>query len=264
MRNLESILKSKDSILPTKVHMVKALIFPVDMHTDVRIGPSFKAECWRIDAFELRCWRRLLRVSWTARRSSQSILKEINPENSLEGLMLKLKLQSFGHLMWRAESLQKTQMLGKNEGSRRRTHWASPRGQLRMMLTRPAFTHRKGLGRHITAACSEPSGVHESFSTGHRSWLPNHSPTSWAVVQQGAGNVTVLPGICWEVSTYPQDKNTRPRAVKGPAVYPLAREPEVLSTLAEHGSLLSPEPWVVCFRTLLWISRSGGQRNLNF
>ena len=181
---------------------------------------------------------------------------------SLEGLMLKLKLQASGHLMGRADSLQKTQMLGKIEGRRRRTCRASPRGQWRMMLTRPAFTHHKGPSRHITAACSEPSGVHESFSTGHRSWLPNHSPTSWAVVQQGAGNVTVLPGICWEVSTYPQDKNTHPRAMQGPAAYPPARGPEVLSTLAEHGSLLPPEPWGLCFRTMLWSSRSGGQRNL--
>ena len=119
MTNLDSIFKSRDITLPTKVHLVKALVFPVVTY-GCESWTVKEAECWRIDAFELWCWRRLLRVPWTARRSNQSILKEINPEYSLEGLMLKLKLQSFGHLMWRADSLEKTLMLGKIEGRRRR------------------------------------------------------------------------------------------------------------------------------------------------
>ena len=117
--NLDSILKSRDVILPTKVHLVKTMVFPGVMYG---CGSWTKrtAECQRTDAFELCCWRRLLRVPWPARRSNQSILKEINLEYSLEGLMLKLKLQYFGHLMWRADSLEKTLMLGKIEGRRRR------------------------------------------------------------------------------------------------------------------------------------------------
>ena len=116
MTNLDSILKSRDITLPTKVHLVKAMVYPVVMHG---------CESWiirgqRIDAFELWCWRRLLRVPWTARRSNQSILKEIGPEYSLEGLMMKLKLSYFGHLMQRADSFEKTLMLEKIEGSRRR------------------------------------------------------------------------------------------------------------------------------------------------
>ena len=117
--NLDSVLKSRDITLLTKVHLVKAMVFPVVM---------YRCECWtikkaehqRIDSFKLWCWRRLLRVPWTARRSNQSILKEIDPEYSLGGLMLKLKLQYFGHLMGRADSLEKTLMLGKIEGRRRR------------------------------------------------------------------------------------------------------------------------------------------------
>ena len=119
MTNLDSILKSRDITLSTKVCLVKAMGFPVVMY-GCKSWTRKKAECQRIDAFELWCWRRLLRVSWTARRSSQSILKEICPGCSLEGLMLKLKLQYFGHLMRRADSLEKTLMLGKIEGRRRR------------------------------------------------------------------------------------------------------------------------------------------------
>ena len=119
MTNLDSILKSRDIILPTKVRLVKAIVFPVVMYGCERLTIR-KAERCRIDAFELWCWRRLLRVPWTARRSSQSVLKEINPEYPLEGLMLKLKLQYFGHLMRRIDSLEKTLMLGKIEGRRRR------------------------------------------------------------------------------------------------------------------------------------------------
>ena len=119
MTNLDSISKSRDITLPTKACLVKAMVFPVIMYR-CESWTIKKAECHRIDAFELRCWRRLLRVRWTARRSNQSILKEISPGCSLEGLILKLKLQYFGHLMRRADSLEKTLMLGKIEGRRRR------------------------------------------------------------------------------------------------------------------------------------------------
>ena len=119
MTNLDSILKDRDITLPTKIHLVKAMIFPVVMY-GCESWTVKKTEHQRIDAFELWCWRRLLRVPWTARRSNQSILKEISPEYSLEGLMLKLKLQYFGHLMQRTDSLGKTLMLGKIEVGRRR------------------------------------------------------------------------------------------------------------------------------------------------
>ena len=117
MTNLDSILKSRDITLLTKVCLVKAMVFPVVMY-ECESQTINKAECWWIDAFELWCWRSLLRVPWTARRSNQSTLKEISPEYPLEGLMLKLKLQYFGHLLWRPDSL--TLMLGKIEGGRRR------------------------------------------------------------------------------------------------------------------------------------------------
>ena len=119
MTNLDNIFKSRDITLPTKVRLVKAMVFPVVMY-GCESWTIKKAECQRIDAFELWCWRRLLRVPWTARRSNQFILKEISPGCSLEGLMLQLKLQYFGHLMRRTNSLKKTQMLGKIEGRRRR------------------------------------------------------------------------------------------------------------------------------------------------
>ena len=117
--NLDSILKSRDITLSTKVHLVKAMVFPVVMY-GCESWTIENAECQRIDAFELWCWRRLLRIPWTARRSNQSILKEISPGYSLEGLMLKLNLQYFGHLMQRTDSLQKTLMLGKIEDRKRR------------------------------------------------------------------------------------------------------------------------------------------------
>ena len=138
MTNLDSILKSRDITLPAKVHLVKAMVFPVVMY-GCESWTVKKAELWRIDAFELWCWRRLLRVPWTERRSNQSILKEIIPGCSLEGLMLKLKLQYFGHLIQRTDSLENTPVLGKIEGRRRRgwqmmryllasvTQWATPR-----------------------------------------------------------------------------------------------------------------------------------------
>jgi len=119
MTNLDSILKSRDITLPTKVRLVKAIVFPVVMY-GCESWTIKKAERQRIDAFELWCWKRLLRVPWTAWRSNQSILKEISPEYSLEGLMLKLKLQYFGHLIRRTDSFEKTLMLGKIEGRRRR------------------------------------------------------------------------------------------------------------------------------------------------
>ena len=119
MTNLDSIFKSRNITLPTKVHLVKAMVFPVVMY-GCESWTMKKAERRRIDAFELWCWRRLLGVLWTAKRSNQSILKEINPEYSLEGMMLKLKLQYFGHLMQRADSYEKTLILGKIEGRQRR------------------------------------------------------------------------------------------------------------------------------------------------
>ena len=119
MTNLDSILKSRDITLPTKVRLVKAMVFPVVMY-GWESWTLKKAECRRIDAFELWCWRRLLRVPWTARRSSQSIIKEISPGCSFEGLMLKLKLQHFGYLMSRTDLLEKTLMLGKIESTSRR------------------------------------------------------------------------------------------------------------------------------------------------
>ena len=126
MTKQDSILKSRNITLSTKVHLVKAMVFPVVMY-GCESWTTKKAERQRIDAFELWCWQRLLRVPWTARKSNQSILKEINPGSSLEGLMLKLKLQYFGHPMWRTNSFEKTLMLGKIEGRRRR-------GQQRMRL----------------------------------------------------------------------------------------------------------------------------------
>ena len=122
MANPDSILRSRDIIWSIKAHLVKAMVFLVAMH-GCKSWTIKKAECQRIEAFELWCWRRLLRVPWTARRSNQSILKEISPECSLEGLMLKLKLQYFGYLMQRADSFEKTLMLGKIEGKRRRMRW---------------------------------------------------------------------------------------------------------------------------------------------
>ena len=137
MTNLDSILKSRDITLSTNVPLDKAMVFPVVMY-GCESWAVKKAERWRIDAFELWFWRRLLRVPWTARRSSQSILKEISPECSLEGLMMKLRLQYFGHLMWRADSFEKTLMLGKIRGRRRR-------GQQRMRWL-DGITNSIGMG----------------------------------------------------------------------------------------------------------------------
>ena len=119
MTNLDSVLKSRDVALPTKVHTFKAMVFP-SSHVKCESWTIRKAQHQKMDTFKLRCWRRLLKVPWIARRPSQSILEEINPEYSLEGLMLKLKLECFGHLMWRTNSLEKTLMLGKIKGGRRK------------------------------------------------------------------------------------------------------------------------------------------------
>ena len=155
MTNLDSILKSRDITLPTKVCLVKAVVSPVVMYGS-ESWTIKKVECWRIDAFELWCWRKLLRVPWNSRRSNQSILKEINPENSLEELMLKLKFQYFGHLMWKTDSLENTLMLGMIEDGRRRGwqmvgwhHW----------LDGHEFEQAPGVGDgHGKLVCCSPRG----------------------------------------------------------------------------------------------------------
>ena len=171
MTNLDSIFKSRDITLPTKVHLIKAMVFPVVMY-GYESWTIQKADHWIIDSFELWCWRRLLRVPWTVRRSNQSILKEISPECSLEGLMLKLKLQYFGHLMWRADSLDKTLMLGKIEGRRRRGwktenemagwhHWLNGHGF--------GWTPGVGDGQRGLACCGS-QGRKESDTTEWLNW----------------------------------------------------------------------------------------------
>ena len=157
--------KSRDITLPTEVHLVKAMAFPLVMYS----WTIKKVECWRIDAFQLWCWRRLLSVPWTARRSNQSVLKEINPEYSLERLMLKLKLQYFGHLMQRADSLEKTLIMGKTEGRRKGT----AEDEVVRWLNGHEFEQIMGNSQvHGRLACCSPWGSKESDMT---EWL-NDNP----------------------------------------------------------------------------------------
>ena len=170
MKNLDSILKSRDITLLTKIHVVKATIFPIVMY-GCESWTIKKAECQRINAFELWCWKRLLRVPGTARRSNQYILKEISPEYSLEGLMLKLKLQYFGHLMWRIDSLEKTVMLGKIEGRRRRG-WQDEMVGWHHQLNGHVSEQAPGVGaRQGSLESCSPGGHKELDTTEQLNWF---------------------------------------------------------------------------------------------
>ena len=172
MTNLYSILNSRDITMPTKVRLVKAIVFPVAIY-GCESWTRKKAEHWRIDAFELWCWRRLLRVPWTARRSNQSILKEINTEYSLEEPRLKLKLQYFGHLMWRTDSLEKTLMLGKIEGRRRRG-----RQRMRWLYGIPDSVDTS-LSRIQFWWWLGRTGVLQTLGLQSRTWLSDWTELNW-------------------------------------------------------------------------------------
>ena len=170
MTNLDSILKSRDISLPTKVHLVKVMAFPVVMY-GYESWTVKKAERWRIDAFELWCWRRLFRVPWTARRSNQSILKEISLGCSLEGLMLKLKLQCFGHLMWRVDSLEKESDAGRDWGQEEKGTTEDEMAGWRHWLDGREFEWTPGVGDGQGGlACCDSWGRKESDTTEQLNW----------------------------------------------------------------------------------------------
>ena len=170
MTNLDSILKSRDITLPAKIRLVNVMVFPIVMN-GYESCTIKKAEYWRIDAFELCCWRRFLRVPWTARRSNQSILKEISPEYSLEGLMLKLKLQYFGHLMWRAESLEKTLMLVKDWRQEEKGMTEDEMVGWHHWLSGHEFESIPGVGDGQRGlVCCSPWGCKESDTTEWLNW----------------------------------------------------------------------------------------------
>ena len=186
MTNLDIILKSRDITLPTKVCLVKARVFPMVMY-GCESWTIKKAEHWRIDAFELWCWRRLLRVSWTSLRSNQSILKEMSPGYSMEGLMLKLKLQYFGHLMWRTDSLEKTLMLGNikagGEGDDRGWDgWMASLTQWTWVWVSSGSWWWTG-----NLACYSPLGHKESYTTEWLNWL-----TDWTIAHQAYLSMGIL------------------------------------------------------------------------